>query len=86
MNNMNKPKYGIVESGQFGARIISGIVTGIRYTEDRPMYEISFGKSSWWTPDIADTPEEVFELLRLPTLDRVREMHGLSIKYGHLTK
>ena len=43
MENIGKAKYGIIENGIFGTRIISGIVTGVRYTEDKPIYEISFG-------------------------------------------
>lgn len=82
MEHLNTAKYGILDSGLFGARIISGIVTGIRYTEDKPMYEISFGKSSWWTSEIAETPEELFKALNLASLDRIRETHGLKIKFG----
>ena len=83
MKNIGKPKYGIVDSGLFGVRIISGMVTGIRYTEDKPMYEISFGRDKWWTSEIADTPEEIFKLLKLAPLDRVEKTHGLQIKYGN---
>ncbi len=44
MENIGKPKYGILENGIFGTRIVSGIVTGVRFTEDKPVYELSFGK------------------------------------------
>lgn len=81
MENIGKPKYGIINSGLFGVRIISGIVTGIRYTEDKPMYEISFGKDKWWTSEIAETPDEIFHYLKLASLDRIKETHGLQIKY-----
>lgn len=47
MENIGTPKYGIIENGIFGTRIISGIVTGVRFTEDKPVYEISFGKDKW---------------------------------------
>jgi len=35
MKNMGLPKYGVIDSGLFGFRIIAGMVTGIRYTEDK---------------------------------------------------
>ena len=81
MQNIGKPKYGIVDSGLFGVKIISGIVTGIRFTEDKPMYEISFGKNNWWTSEIANSFEEIFKFLKLTSLDRIKETHGLKIKY-----
>jgi hypothetical protein len=82
MENISKPKYGIIDSALFGVRIISGIVTGIRYTETKPMYEISFGQNKWWTSEIAESTEELFSLLKLASLDRIKETHGLKIKYG----
>jgi len=81
MKNIGRPKYGIIDSGLFGLRIISGIVTGIRYTEDKPLYEISFGKDKWWTSEIAESSEEIFKYLNLASLDRIKETHGLQIKY-----
>lgn len=54
MDKIGKPMYGIIENGAFGTRIVSGIVTGVRFTEDKPIYELSFGKDSWWTSDISD--------------------------------
>jgi hypothetical protein len=83
MENIGKPKYGIIDSGLFGLRIISGIVTGIRYTESNPLYEISFGNDKWWTSEISENPEELFKALKLASLDRIKETHGLKIKYSH---
>jgi hypothetical protein len=60
IENMDKAVYGLVDSGIFGARVVAGVVTGIRYTEERPLYEVSFGKNSWWTPDITDKVEEIW--------------------------
>lgn len=82
MNNIGKARYGLVDVGVFGLRVVSGVVTGIRYTEDKPLYEISFGNNSWWTSDITDNIEELFKLMKIPPLDRVRETHGLKIKFG----
>lgn len=81
MKNIGKPKYGIIENGIFGTRIVSGIVTGIKYTENKPMYNISFGKDSWWTSEITDNVEDIFKALKLVSLERVVQSHGLLIKY-----
>lgn len=81
MKNIGKPKYGIIENGIFGTRIVSGIVTGIKYTENKPIYNISFGKDSWWTSEITDDIEDIFKRLNLVSLERISETHGLLIKY-----
>ena len=83
MNIFGKPKYGLIDSGIFGVRIVSGIVTGIRYTEDKPVYELSFGKDKWWTSEITDNIEDIPKMLKLVSLERVKETHGLKIKYEH---
>lgn len=83
MENIGKPKYGILENGTFGNRIVSGIVTGIKFTESNPIYEISFGKDKWWTSEISDNTDELFKLLKLAPLERVKETHGLKIKYNY---
>ena len=36
MKNIGMPKYGIIENGIFGTRIVSGIVTGIKSFIDFP--------------------------------------------------
>ena len=82
MENIGKPKYGIIENGIFGTRIISGIVTGVRYTEDKPVYEISFGDSKWWTSEITNNTDDILKALKLASLKRVKETHGLKIRYG----
>ena len=82
MENIGKPKYGIIENGIFGTKIVSGIITGVRFTEDKPVYEISFGKNSWWTSEITDSIDDVFKALKLLSLERVKEAHGLTIKYN----
>ena len=82
MENIGKPIYGIIENGIFGTRIVSGIVTGISYTENKPIYEISFGKDKWKTSEITDNIEDIFKSLNLVSLERVSNTHGLKIKYG----
>lgn len=82
MKNIGMPKYGIIENGIFETRIVSGIVTGIRYTEDKPVYELSFGKDKWWTSEITDNIEDILKVLNLVSLDRVKETYGLKIKYN----
>lgn len=80
--NIGKPKYGIIENGAFGVRIVSGIVTGVRYTEEKPIYELSFGKDRWQTTEITDNLQDVLDALKLVSLDRVNTTHGLKIKYN----
>lgn len=82
MNEFGKPKYGIVENGIFGTRIVAGIVTGMRLTEDKPLYELSFGKDKVWTSDITDNVDDLPKMLKLVSLERVKETHGLKIKYN----
>lgn len=84
MENIGKPMYGIIDNGLWGAKIISGIVTGKRFTEDKPVYEISFGKNSWWTSEITDDPQEILKHLKLADLERIKETHGLKIKFEQI--
>jgi len=79
--HIGKPRYGIIDNGLFGTKIVSGIVTGVRYTEDKPMYELSFGKDKWWAADITDDTDHLIKMMNLTTLDRVNETHNLKIKY-----
>jgi hypothetical protein len=83
MVNIGKPRYGIIDNGLFGLRIVSGIVTGIRYTETKPVYEISFGHDKWWTSIIYEKVEElaVYEILQLAPPERIKETHNLKIKF-----
>ena len=83
MDNIKKARYGIIGNKMFGMRIVTGIVTGIRYTEDKPKYEISFGKDKYWCDAIASTKEELIELMELASLERVNETYGLKIKYNY---
>lgn len=81
MNNIGEPKYGIIDNDLFGVRIVAGIVTGVRFTEDVPIYEISFGKNSWWVSEVSDCVEDIVSKLKLVNLTRVKETHGLKIKF-----
>jgi len=56
-------------------------VTGVKYTEDKPLYEISFRKDKWWTNEISENTEDLFKLLKLVSLDRVKETHVLKIRF-----
>ena len=80
--SISKPKYGLIDSGLFGFRIVAGIVTGIRFTEDKPVFEISFGKDKWWTTIIADDIQSLFGEANIATLERIQQTHGLKIKYN----
>ena len=75
--------YLIVGSGLFGSIIIFGIITGIRYTENKPVYELSFGKDKCWTSEIAETSEEIFELLNTQDVN-LSEVRDSCINYFNL--
>lgn len=82
MKYLKKDVYGLVYNSLHETEIIYGVVTGIRYTEAKPIYEISFGKEKWWTPDVTCEQEDLLKMLKLPSLDRIQETHGLKIQYG----
>ena len=79
---IGKPHYGLIDNAPFGVRIVSGIVTGISYTEKEPIYEISFGKSKWRTTEIFTNLENLQTLLKIKSLEEVKKSHGLKIKYS----
>lgn len=85
MENIGKPKYGIIDWGLFNVRIVAGIVTGVRYTEGKPIYELSFGKDKWQTSEITDKQEDIFKIIKLASLERIKETHGLKIKFEETT-
>lgn len=80
--NIGKPAYALVDMGVFSKTIISGIVTGVQYTEDEPLYTIAFGKNTWKTDTLFDDQESLVKALNIPTLERVSETHNLKIKYS----
>lgn len=78
---IGKAKHAVIDRNIFGCRIVSGIVTGVRFTEDKPLYCISMGRDSWWTEYIFDNLHDLVDSLDIVSLDRVMETHGLKIKY-----
>ena len=82
-SKINKAVYGLADNSLFGFRVISGIVTGVSYSEDKePRYEITFGKNSVWVSKIAESKEGLINLFDLADLSRVKETHGMKLKYG----
>jgi hypothetical protein len=81
-NKFGEPIYALIETSTFGLRIVAGIITGIRFTEDKPVYTIQFGKDSWQSSQIAGNKEELLKLIKIPELKRIKETHGLIIKYS----
>jgi hypothetical protein len=71
---INKTVYGIDNKNIFGIRIISGIIIGIEFTFNKPKYCIGFGDNSVWVYDIAETKEQLIELLNLPDIEKVRKI------------
>jgi len=66
------PVHSAVKSGIFGLKIISGVIIGIEFTHNKPKYCIGFGDNSVWVYNIAESKEELIELLKLPDLDVVK--------------
>ena len=79
--DVGKAKYGLIDSGLFGVKIIAGIVTGIRFTETDPIYEISFDKNKWETSIITEDISDIIKFLKIAPLQRVRETHNLKVKF-----
>jgi hypothetical protein len=82
-SKINKAVYGITDSSIFGLKIVAGVITGISYSEDYPpKYEITFGKNKTWVSSIAESKEELLNLLNLAPLSRVKETHNLKLIYN----
>lgn len=82
MEFIGKPVYGLIDNSLFGFRFMAGIVTGFRLTDGDPLYEVSFGKNSAWTSKIAFSKEALMNMIELPTFDRIKETHGLTLKFN----
>jgi hypothetical protein len=76
---IGKPTYGFINNGLYGKTIISGVITGVRFTEEEPVYEVSFGNNKWWVTEITD--HITAEHLNLPTLEKVKTTHGLKTRF-----
>lgn len=81
MKHIGEPRYGLLNFGIFGTKIVAEVVTGVRFTEGDPIYELSFGKDKWETDKIATSLDDIVRLLKIPSLQRIQETHGLKIKY-----
>lgn len=80
-DKIGQAAYGITDNGIFGARIVAGIITGIRLTEDKPLYEISYEKNSWWVKDITDNRAELLDMLKVAQLDHIRKTAKINLKH-----
>lgn len=82
-SKINKAVYGLLDNSIYGFRVVSGIVTGVSYSEDSPpKYEITYGKNKVWTQNIAESKEELIKLFNLTDLERVKTTHNLILKYS----
>ena len=82
-SKINKAVYGVTDNSIFGLKIVSGIVTGVSYTEEHsPRYEITFGKNRVWVNKIAESKAELIELLGLAELTKVASVHAMTLKYS----
>ena len=73
--------YGITDNGIFGANIMAGIITGIRLTNDKPIYEITYGKSSVWTSKITKNRNELLDFLKIEELSKIKQTAKVEVKY-----
>lgn len=82
-SKINKAVYGLLDNSIYGFRVVSGIVTGVSYSEDSlPKYEITYGKNKVWAQNIAESKEELIKLFNLTDLERVKTTHNLILKYS----
>jgi hypothetical protein len=81
LKNYGKPRYGLLGNEKFEFRIVSGIVTGIEFTEGEPIFKLSFDKNTYSTSRIFETSQQLIDSLKLPTLNQIDITHNLSIKY-----
>lgn len=81
VDKIGKPYYGLTENGIFGARIVAGIVTGVRLTEDKPLYEISYEKNSWWVKEVTNDRNKLLDMLKVQELNTIAK--GAKIKLKH---
>jgi hypothetical protein len=79
MENIGKPKYGLIDNKTFGFKIVTGIVSGIRYTESDPIYELSYKNNKWWTNKISDSYVELIENhLNIKSLSQIEFAHNIK--------
>ena len=80
-DKVGKASYGIFDNGIFGARIVAGIITGVRLTDDKPIYEITHEKNSWWVTDITDNRAQLLDMLKVAQLDAIQKTAKVKLKY-----
>lgn len=81
VKNMSKSIYGVVDSGVFGLRIVTGIVTGVQYTKTKPLFKIEYKDGSVWTDKVADNKDDLFKLMNVTPLEEVEKLLDLKIKF-----
>lgn len=74
--------YAIVSNNHFGIKVVSGIVTGVHFTEDKPIYDISFGNDRYQSSEIFFSTDGLIAAFRLLPLEAVEKSHNLQIKYS----
>lgn len=79
--NIGEVRYGIIDRGIFGLRFIVGLVTGVQYTKNDPIYKIEFEDNSYWTDKIADSEVKLIELMAIPTIEFISERHNIKVKF-----
>lgn len=78
---MNKPIYGVVDRGIFGVRVVTGIITGVQFTDNLPLYKIEYKDGSVWTDKVTDNVEKLLELMSVIPLKNIPNLLVLKTKF-----
>lgn len=81
MSNIGKAVYGVVDRGVYGLKVYAGIVIGVEFTEDLPIFTILSGNNKVKTTLICYNKEEVLEQLNLTPLERIQSINSFKLKY-----
>lgn len=66
------PVYAVANRGIFGFRVSTGIITGIRFTNNKPEFYVASNKESGWYTEITTDKNEILEMIEVPDLIQVQ--------------
>lgn len=78
---MSMPVYGVVDRGIFGVRVVTGIITGVQFTENLPLYKIEYKDGSVWTDKVTTDVNELLQLMQVTPLDSITKLLPLKTNY-----
>lgn len=83
ISKVSKPHYGVIDNGVFGTRVVVGIITGFKFTENnKPVYELTLGANNYWTSDVTTDKNDILDLLKIGDLTYIHEAHKMQLKYN----